>query len=167
MCQLECFPVKPASENSLGSDYLHTIANSWHKQGSSLKETLPLDLLPKRASPRIWGCHSLTENYQFTALPSWKASVCPTRVLSVLGHCREICWVRTRKLRPAGIKSALTQEKLAWLTLKHTSEVSLGSESLHTVVNAWHKQGCSLQETLCLNLLPKSSSPRAPCFTAF
>lgn len=131
MCQLECFPVKPASENSLGSDYLHAIANSWHKQGSSLKETLPSDLLPKRASPRIWGCYSLTENYQFTALPSRKASVCPAWVLSVLGRCREICGVRTSQLRPAGIKSAPIQEKLAWLTLKHTSEVSLGSESLH------------------------------------
>ena len=132
--QLEYFPVKPTLENSLGSDCPHTIGNSWHKQGTSLKETLPLDLLPKRASPRTWGCHSLTENYQFTAHPSQKASVCPTWVLSVLVHWREICWVRTSQFGSVGIKSVLTLWKWAWFTLKHTSESFLGSDALLTII---------------------------------
>ena len=135
--QLECFPVKPALENSLGSDCPHTIANSWHKQGTSLNKTLPLDLLPKRASPRIWGCHSLTENYQFSALSSQKASVCPLRVLSVLGHWREICWVRYQPTWVCWNKVfSPCLWKRAWFTLKNTSENFLGSDALLTIVNA-------------------------------
>lgn len=53
MSKLECFTLKPPSENSLGSDSLCTIVNSWHKQGTFLTETLRLDLLPKSTSSEL------------------------------------------------------------------------------------------------------------------
>ena len=53
--------------------------------------------------------------------------------------------------------------KLACFTLKHTSENSLGSDSLCSVVNALYKLGNSLQGTL-LGFLTKSASPRTPWF---
>lgn len=51
----ECFPVKPSWKTPLGSDCPHTIANSWHQAGDFSEQKLPLDRLPKRASPRILG----------------------------------------------------------------------------------------------------------------
>lgn len=55
-----------------------------------------LDLLPKSASHStlrfLMPCKGMpppTENYQFTALPSSKASVRPRHVFTVLVHCKE------------------------------------------------------------------------------
>ena len=48
-------------------------------------------------------------------------------------------------------KIVLTMWKLACFTLKHTSENSLGSDSLCSIVNALCKPGNSLQGTLCLD----------------
>ena len=53
MSKLECFTLKSPPENSFGSDSLCTIVNSWPKQGTSLIETLCLDLLPKSASSEL------------------------------------------------------------------------------------------------------------------
>ena len=57
--------------------------NTKWKQWPSLKQILCVDLLPKSTSPRtlrflVWVCCSPTENNQFTALPSSKASVVPS-----------------------------------------------------------------------------------------
>lgn len=60
-------------------------------------------------------------------------------------------------------KCVLTMWKLACFTRKHTSENSLGSDSLCSVVNALYKLGNSLQGTL-LGFLTKSASPRTPWF---
>ena len=57
--------------------------NTKWKQWPSVKQILCVDLLPKSTSPRtlrflVWVCCSPTENNQFTALPSSKASVVPS-----------------------------------------------------------------------------------------
>jgi len=94
--KLDCFTHRSTSENSLGSASVSNIINTKWKKGPSVKKAQCLDLLPKSASLTtlrfLMPCKSMpppTENYQFTAFSSSKASVSPRRVFTVLGHCKE------------------------------------------------------------------------------
>ena len=96
--KLACFTLKYTSENSLGSDSLCSIVSAWGKLGNSLEGTPCLDsclwvhLLELLDSYcLVWVWHH-TEKYHLTTLPSWKTSVCPHCVVSLLGQFRGICW---------------------------------------------------------------------------
>ena len=96
--KLACFTLKYTSENSLGSDSLCSIVSAWGKLRNSLEGTPCLDfclgvhLLELLDSYcLVWVWHH-TEKYHLTTLPSWKTSVCPHCVVSLLGQFRGICW---------------------------------------------------------------------------
>lgn len=98
------------------------------KEVTFLKETLHLDLLTRSSSHRtprfIIHCIGMpfhhTGNSQCTQLPSWKGSVCPKFVFSVLGHSREICWAGTYQLGSVSKNTVLPLWKWECFTLRST-----------------------------------------------
>ena len=96
-------------------------------------------------------CHH-NEKYQFKTLPSLKTPV----YLHCWDNARKYAGCENANFGPLAKKRkkkkiVLTMWKLACFTLKHTSENSLGSDSLCSIVNALCKPGNSLQGTLCLD----------------
>ena len=92
--KLECFTHRSISEN-LASASVSNIINTKWKKGPSVKEAqcwiscLRVHLRTLRFLMPCKGMPPPTGNYQFTALPSSKASVSPRRVFTVLVHCKE------------------------------------------------------------------------------
>ena len=150
MSKLECFTLKPPSENSLGSDSLCTIVNSWHKQGTSMKETLCLDLLPKSTSLELLSMPltnrelpvistSLEECISLSCTCSFSAGTLPGNTLGIN--------------LPIQARPTFSAYKSKNISLSHPPRKHLGCWfSLHYNPFLMH-QMTFLKETLCLHLL--------------